>query len=479
MASFFGSLMSGGITGPNALINTPGMGPLPSVPGGTQFSAGTLAQINMNKDRLFGNGLAPYAGPKSPGLINVQTQVNVPNRVQVVISKLFIPSAQADFGTQSDPILEHALSDGDIAFSLRMNPDMIASTAAYAIAPRGYAAKSAQLINLTTANYILWGLQVGAEMHNGRRWKTFFSNLCRLELVPYQGKYSQEVIFNFLQSYISPFGVQLGSDMQGGLHEGNRDPFINATDYIAAFAIEGKLEKVLNHWRCSDISEDDDLILELRYMEPQTQNIQFNLSSSVRSNRTELCPVPRGWWYLEPTVLRHRSIIDSPYVHVGRALKWYSAYGQKRFGLDLPPWNARACILGLPIELTFEPCFVSSDDMFLRDYAGIPISNAAEGVQESEPSTTTSIRAGDTGIRQLQHTYTGKRAAPANNPPNAAPGILNAPPTVRPLANEGALGPLTAPGIISAPPLGSGLETKIKKSKRDHGATAVVSSTSL
>lgn len=39
------------------------------------------------------------------------------------------------------------------------------------------------------------------------------------------------------------------------MHEGNLDPYVGTTDYIAAFAIEGKLLNVMNLWRVHDIVE--------------------------------------------------------------------------------------------------------------------------------------------------------------------------------------------------------------------------------
>ena len=37
---------------------------------------------------------------------------------------------------KQDPILEHSLSDGDVAFSLRMSSDMLSYASAYAMVPR-------------------------------------------------------------------------------------------------------------------------------------------------------------------------------------------------------------------------------------------------------------------------------------------------------------------------------------------------------
>jgi hypothetical protein len=116
--------------------------------------------------------------------------------------------------------------------------------------------------------------------------------------------------------------------------------------------------------------QDDDLVLELREMQPQATSILFNLSSSVRAQRAERCTVPRAWFYLEPVPLKFKTIIDMPHIHIGRSQKMVNGYTKNRFGLDLPPWNARACVLGLPLEMTFEPCFRASDAMLMEEYGG-------------------------------------------------------------------------------------------------------------
>jgi len=44
--------------------------------------------------------------------------------------------------------------------------------------------------------------------------------------------------------------------------------------------------------------QDDDLVLELRQMPARATAVLFNLSSSVRAQRSERCPVPKAWYYL-------------------------------------------------------------------------------------------------------------------------------------------------------------------------------------
>ena len=312
-------------------------------------------------------------------------------------------------------------------------------------------------------------LQVGAQMPNGSQWAKFYKNLCKLELVPFRGKYSMEQVFNFIRSYIFPYGVMHGPDTSGGLHEGNSEPFIVTTDYMAAFAIEGKLLNVMNLWRAHDVAEDDDLVLEMRYMPPQASSIAFNLSSSVRATRLERAPVPVGWWYLDPVVLKYKTIIDVPHIHIGRSQKRVSAYNSSRFGLDLPPWNARACVLGVPLQMTFEPCYRRSDAMWLKFYADV----TEDQDDASAHNTSQDTGVGDAQVQRtvLQHTYTGKRlnhsalgsAVPLSAPPLAQPAQAAQPTNV------------TFKDLMD----GAGAPHAAKRAKKrnaDEGAATVISS---
>lgn len=426
---FFRDLLGGSITGPDSLINAGG-GPLPSLQGApSQFHATTHAHIN-DRNRLLEGGLAPYAYGPSPLLINTQTQNAIPNKKQLVIAKLFLPAAQCDAGTAQDPILEHALSDGDVAFSLRMSSDMLSYASTYAIVPRGTGCRAAQLINLTTANYILWGLQVGSQLPGGSRWRLFFSQMCRMELSEFKGSYDQQAVFNFIQSYIMPYGIMHGSDTQGGLDEGNMDPFTGGSDYVSAFAIEGKIMHVMNLWRGHDVYEDDDLVLELKHMKPQAGSVTFNMCSSSRAQRVERVPVPTGWYYLDPVPLKFKTVVDRPHIHIGRSQKMISAYSANRFGMDMPPWDARACVLGIPVLMTFEPCFRMSDEMILaRMTEGDSDDGEDMDTDASASGTTIVVESEKTqqGVAQgLSHTYSGKKQV--NFAALAAPAPLAAPP---------------------------------------------------
>ena len=371
-------LLNGSFVFPNALINE--TGPLPIAPPGQMGTPDGLIN-KADQTKLLQNGLTDmiYSFGPNPARITTQTQNNIPNKVQRIIPKLFIPAAQSGAGIYRDPILEHATNDGDLVFTIKINKSMAEDSNLYVQYPAGYSHGAVKLINLATVNYILWGLQVGTTLAGGNSmWLKYFTQLCKGDQEPLLTRLNQsilserdhvlqEMVWNFIRTYISPFGIQHGFDTQGGQHEGSRTKVVtNAVDYVSAFAVEGKLIKVNNLWKASDVYEDDDLVLALRYVPPRPTSIPFNLSSSSRSYRAESAPALIGWWCLIPEVLVFKSIIDTPHIHIGRSQKMVTSYANPQFGLDMPQWNARSSLGGTPLQMTFEPCFMQSDSLYFK-----------------------------------------------------------------------------------------------------------------
>lgn len=400
---------------------------MPSIPvsAPAQYHAIPDGKINPpEQNRLLQGGLQDfiYAYGPNPSRLTTQTQMNIPNKIQLIIPKIFIPAAVSDGSVYQDPILEHSITDGDLVFSLKMNREMVGmGSQSYIIYPQGYTERAVKLINLATVNYILWGLQVGVK--GGRRWKNFFSHLCKSKVPSFAVNdhdederdisYGMETIWNFIKTYLAPYGVQHGSDMQGGQHEGSKTRVVstNATDYVSSFAVEGKILKMNNLWRAFDINENDDLVLALRYMPPQQTNIHFVLSSSNRSTRNERAPVHRGWWYLNPEVLEFKTLIDTPHVHIARSQKMINSFTQNSFGMDMPSWNARASIHGPPLQVTLEPSFVDSDAMWFKDTfcecSQMKINPQEDVIMEQAPldkNAETSL-ATNANLLNLQHAY--------------------------------------------------------------------------
>ena len=380
--SLFSGLTGGAFRMPDSAINY-GNVPLPSIPpGATQFTTAD-GRYNATSSLLPGGLESPYAYGIS-ARASTQTQMAYPNRVQLIIPKLYIPAPESDGVDPTDPVLQHAISDGDFVFSFQMG-SMAAYGSQYCEAPYGHAAKAVQLVNLATVNYLLWGLQVGLRGPKASRWRAFFNNLTKTGIRA-STALDETAVWNFIKTYFRPFGVQHGGDQQGGRHEVDGGSIVThgAVDYVSSFAIEGKLRHVNNLWRDHDVRENDDLVLALRHKAPPHGELPFVLSSSVRATRNERVAVTSGFYYLRPEVLQYRSFSDVPFIHVGRSMLYCSAYTR---GVESCCWNARMPVTpGAPLLLTFEPVFVDSDRMH---FAAWEIEDGADGVQPRQGERTT------------------------------------------------------------------------------------------
>jgi hypothetical protein len=364
--SLLNGLINGPVRLPDSAINY-GNKPLPMFPpGALQFS--TPDGRFVDSGSLLPGGLAnPYSYGTS-ARISTQTQLAFPNTVALIIPKIYIPSPESDNFSNSNPVLEHSISDGDLVFCLNMGPEMASYGSNYFKAPYGYSAKCVPLINLATVNYILWGLQVGLRREKSLEWKKFFSKLTKANIQKYPNELTMETVWNFVQTYIRPFAIMHGSDSQGGQHEGNTNNIVThaAVDYVSSFAIEGKLMHVNNLWRDFDVHENDDLILGLRKMDAPHADVNFNLSSSVQAFRAERAPISNAWYFLRPEVSQFRSFSDIPYIHIGRSQKYCSMYSR---GRDLCCWDSRMCVVpGAPLQMTFEPGYMDGDILYSKKW---------------------------------------------------------------------------------------------------------------
>lgn len=365
-------LRNGNFRFPDSAINY-GNSPLPLIPPNAAQFKSADGQYRDSNALLPGRLYHPYAYGQA-ARISTQTQMAFPNRVQLIIPALYIPAPQSDGLSKSDPILEHAISDGDLVFAFRMGMNMAGYGSNYYKAPYGHTAKAVKLVNLATLNYILWGLQIGKTLSKPIRWELFFKALTEkgykqiMDGCSSKGDIKESTVWNFIKTYLRPLGVQHGGDQQGGMHQGDSNRIVThgAVDYVSSFAIEGKLLHVNNLWRDHDVHENDDLVLALRYIDYPHADLQFNLSSSVRSQRTENVPIPKRFYFLCPEILQYRSFSDVPYIHIGRSQKYCSLYAR---GHNACCWDARIPVIpGAPLQMTFEPVFMDSDAMFYKSW---------------------------------------------------------------------------------------------------------------
>ena len=456
-----GGLRNGAIRMPDSAINF-GTSPLPSIPAGAvQFR--TPDGIYNSVSSLLPGGLqAPYAYGRS-ARISTQTQQAHPNRVALIIHKLYLPAPESDGVDPNDPVLQHALSDGDLAFTFRMGMQMCSYGSQFCVAPYGFAAKAVPLMNLATVNYILWGLQVGLRGPKSARWRAFFTALMKSGLRPsyIQSLSNIETIWNFIKTFLRPFGIQHGGDQQGGMHEADGDHIVThgAVDYVSSFAIEGKLRHINNLWRDYDVRENDDLILALRYKEAPHGDLPFVLSSSARSTRNERAPVWNGFYYLRPETLATRSFSDVPYIHICRALNYCSAYTR---GIESCCWNARMPVTpGAPLHGMFEPMFVDSDEIWYKSWEideDDENEGASSGALHSTATMTAAVASSDpppapppTHLLPAVRTTSAMPATAAPPPPRTAAPTKKARTSAAPSSSTSAQIFATMVGRPSAP----------------------------
>lgn len=359
MGDLYAQLSSGaGVQFPRVVMND---GPLPPLNTGGYGSAFNTPDgiINQTKDLL--SNLEPYSYGENAERLSTQTSyVNHPHRYQKIIPKIFIPSALGTPGTP-DVALEHAIKEGDVVFALRMPKDMMLGPSEFCAARNLPASSLTPLVNLATVNYILYGLQVGrlSGLQHANRWNTYFLKLTQGKITA-KTKLTREHVWNFIKTYIKPFGVMYGSDLQGGQHEGQYGPSNNPVDYVASFLIDGKCIKTNNLWRELNISCGDDLILLLQETNSYQKHITHVLTSGSRSFREERTSSEDAWFYLQPSIRTHKNW-SSEHIHIGRSQFVFGAY-TAGFGMGRVPWDARASIIGHGIQITFEPIFHDKEE---------------------------------------------------------------------------------------------------------------------
>lgn len=306
---------------------------------------------------LLGNVSAYSYGPNDERPSTQTSYINHPHRIQKVIPKMFLPGGSAEVGIASVG-LEHALHDGDLTFTLRMPKEMITGPSEFCQARNVPGRTLAQLVNLATVNYILWGLQVGREKGTVRnnKWQDFFLRLSQGTIKHSRKVADEQAVWAFLETFLRPFGVMVGSDMQGGQHEGGAGRIATyPVDYVASFLIDGKCRKLNNAWRHINIAAGDDLVLVLKRTQAHERSIVHVLTSGARAYREERTYSERDWYFLCPAICKP-STMQQPHIHIGRSQGMYSAYNVG-MGMGRSPWDARASILGQGVQVTFAPEF--------------------------------------------------------------------------------------------------------------------------
>jgi hypothetical protein len=297
MSGFFSTLQTN-IPRPDVVMNS---GPLPS-----QDPSGWPVGFNANPDGRIGEaptllgGVKPYSYGGPDRLSTQAAYLNIPHVTQRLVPAIVLPSAGVGSGTFT---LSHQVDDGDIAFVVRImfSPyEMVKGKKSYA--RQGVMHAIDPVINLSTANYLLHGLQRYITQENGE-WKLLWtalggekklegmsdtmraldekisdSTLGEKEILQarFQKKQCMRRIANFLISdVIKPFGVPRGSEKQGGQHQGLINKSVTwPVDLVTSMVVDGRVINMVNFWRKDAIDSGDDLLFYLG----ESSQIEYVLS---------------------------------------------------------------------------------------------------------------------------------------------------------------------------------------------------------
>jgi hypothetical protein len=257
MSGFFSDLA--GIRKPEVIMN---MGPLPSQSLPSPYNAHTDAKINYGSTLL--GDVRPYTYGQPSHLQDQTAFYAVPHKVPKIVPELRLPEAR---NTDNTFLLSHGVDDGDVAFTIRV--DRVASTIdrmhtfdrmelSHTVDPQ---------INLATVNYLLAGIQRYWNQPERVKWQQFMVDIDFVKpATSARTDFTVQDAIRFITDVARPFGVVIGSEKQGGTHEGSLAPVTFAVNFITTLAVCGRVENVVHMWREHNISAGDDLIFKLEYL---------------------------------------------------------------------------------------------------------------------------------------------------------------------------------------------------------------------
>ena len=259
MSDFFAGLS--GVRFPDVVMN---QGPLPGTGGlPNPLHDSVDGRINYNSTLL--GDIQPYAYGEPGYLSSQNAYLNIPHKIQKIVTPLFLPAPD---GTENFR-LDHAVDDGDVVFTLRLdrNSEICSGLSSKLGARGGLGTAIDPLVNLCTVNYILAGLQICTQLPGMRRkWDALMHHLDKR----FSGKDTQAYDFKALQHVvrhlIRPFGVAHGSEKQGGQHEGSLSAATWPVNFVTTLTLDGKDANVVNVWHKHDIEAGSDLVLRLKPM---------------------------------------------------------------------------------------------------------------------------------------------------------------------------------------------------------------------
>jgi len=121
-------------------------------------------------------------------------------------------------------------------------------------------------INISTANYILAGLQrVNADTPQGTSWAALARDLG----YNYKNAHQRLELQRLVSTRMLPFGICAGSEKQGGQHETGLAPVQAAANHVTTLTVDGQNRDLVNLWRNVDLSAGNTLIFKLAWLPTQ------------------------------------------------------------------------------------------------------------------------------------------------------------------------------------------------------------------
>ena len=368
MSDFFSNLYGGGIRKPDAVINPSGGGALPPMStSGPGFPAGFNGAPDgrINTASTLLGDVSPYSYAEADRLSTQAAYLNIPHRVQRIVPSLQLPEAQPYLQGGKQFTLSHQLDDGDIGFVVRamFSPyEMVHNRKKYD--RQGILFAVDPIINLATVNYILHGLQRYGFMKEEVEWNRLWiglglddlkfehsgrTNLLKEIMVQTQNHidggttkmaYNGESVTipsetmqacrffladHIIKNIIRPFGIPLGSEKQGGQHQGSSSAVSNPVDFVTTLTIDGLVINLVNIWRGHDISSGDDLMLYLK----ECSFTEYVLSHHAKNNRMQRFPPLKKW-----SRATHSDSDESEYIFPGYDNHASGQPGRGRYEMD-------------------------------------------------------------------------------------------------------------------------------------------------
>lgn len=361
MSDFFGGLRnSSSIAGPDAVFDQGSIWPSASGPHGG-YSGQPDGRINATTSLL--DNMQPYSYGSAARLGTSAQGANVPHNVQKIVPEIRLP----DSGTVADAFtLSHAVSDGGVAFVLRYDSH---ETRAKAITHhqnylrQGLSRAVDHVVSLSVVNYILAGLQERQHYHYMKtrfpdhpnslnpQWddyaRMFGYNLQQRAAQVIPGfdisKQRFDLARTFIRDHARPFGVVVGSDKQGGQHQGGNSIVTFPVDFVVTCTVDGLSENMQNYWGGYDVASGEELQYVL--VPEKSTSLMYDLNSyknRVRKNMRVTSTV----YQLRPITQtqRHHLLVENPDNHHLYDY-WHFATSQKlhqaRLDPELEPGNGR------------------------------------------------------------------------------------------------------------------------------------------